>query len=63
MHEPAIQLRDALSNGFSRLARFGLIFRSLYGWIRRGRLQLMEDAGGHTLICKQSLIGPYTKRH
>lgn len=35
--------------------------RTVYDWIRRGRLHLMEDAGGHTLICKRSLIGPYTK--
>ncbi len=35
--------------------------RTLHYWIKRGRLHLMEDAGGHTLICKRSLIRPYTK--
>jgi len=40
----------------------GICRRTLHNWIRVGRLHLMEDAGGHTLICKQSLIRPYTKR-
>lgn len=35
--------------------------RTVYHWIKKGRLHLMEDAGGHTLICKRSLVGPYTK--
>jgi excisionase family DNA binding protein len=35
--------------------------RTVYHWIDGGRLHLMEDAGGHTLICKRSLIGSYSK--
>ena len=35
--------------------------RTMHYWIKKGRLHLMQDAGGHTLICERSLIGPYTK--
>ena len=35
--------------------------RTMHSWIKKGHLHLMQDAGGHTLICKRSLIGTYTK--
>ena len=39
----------------------GICRRTVHNWIKVGRLHLMEDAGGHTLICKRSLIRPYSK--
>lgn len=39
----------------------GICRRTLHYWIKGGRLHLKEDAGGHTLICRRSLIKPYTK--
>ena len=33
--------------------------RTMYNWTRRGRLHLMQDPTGHTLICKRSLVTNY----
>jgi excisionase family DNA binding protein len=35
--------------------------RTVYNWIAAGRLHLLANAGGHTLICKWSLVRPYGK--
>lgn len=32
--------------------------RTVYNWIERGNLHLLETPGGRTLICKGSLLQP-----
>ena len=32
--------------------------RTIERWIARGKVHVMEEAGGRTLICKQSLVRP-----
>ena len=35
---------------------------SIYNWINKGNLHLMQQPGGRTVICKSSLVSPYVKR-
>jgi excisionase family DNA binding protein len=36
--------------------------RTIYNWIQSGALHVCRNAGGHTLICRMSLLVSYNNR-